>query len=514
MKKIIEVGTSQIRLIVGVIMRTCNSFSAVALLVLLACLMSVNIQAQSASEVEINDDSFQPDMLTVPVGTTVTWTNDGTTYHTVTSDDGTFHSGYITVGGRFSYLFDRPGVYRYKCNDRPFVRGVIRVTQEPSAVSATTSNNYQSTISTDATTDATQNTALQYSSYYQMVSEPAPSTHLTTPQNYDIRNREPDSLYFRDQDQAVPYSQYQSHADLIGNSLWIQGTTSWAQYAAVPKGAFLSLIAISPKEGNGYLYERSPDGQVTKKNCYFSHYSQIGFYADTVGQYTLSFSIDDQISNSIVIDVVEYSPSAYQQSSYPQQSYRQSDNQQTDYQDSSYNQPSYDKSDNQQMSNQPVLAHTENVPPAEYSSFWDTSAVKIDGDDRLTIDGIEGTDYDLLASNTDVLTRGLLYNGASYILVANPSDTPGTVLVYPWSGSWNIQNLQVKYGSLMVSKAGNRLQIIAPAHQSGLIIIPQQQKRYSFTVGPKPAYSVHAGQKPAYSFKAGPKPPYSFRIGY
>lgn len=466
-------------------MRTCNSFSAVALLVLLSCLMSVNIQAQSASEVEINDDSFQPETLTVPVGTTVTWVNDGTTYHTVTSNDGTFHSGYIVAGERFSHLFDRPGVYRYQCNNHPFVHGVIKVAQEPSAVavSAATVNAHQSTTSAYAA-DATQSTALQYSSYYQMDSEHALSTHMTTPQNYDIRNREPNSLYFRGQERAVPYAQYQAHADYIGNALWIQGTSSWAQYASVPEGAFLSLIAISSAKGDGYLYETLPDGEVTKKSYHFFPYSQIGFRADTVGQHILSFSIDDQISNSIIIDVGGHNPSAYQQSG------------------------------SQQMSNQPALEPVEKEPSAKHGSFWDKSAVKMDGDGQLTVDGLEGTDYDLLASNTDVLTRGLISNGDSYIIVANPSGKPCTVTVYPWQGSWSIQNLQVKYGSLMVSKAGNRLQITAPAYQSGLIIIEQQKKRYSFSVGPKPAYSVHAGPKPAYSFKAAPKQPYSFRIGY
>jgi plastocyanin len=494
-------------------MRVYNSLSAVAFLVLLACLMSVNIQAQSASEVEITAQSFQPNVLTVPVGTTVVWINDDTADHTVTSDDDAFHSGYIAPGGRFSHLFDSPGRYSYHCNIHPFARGIIQVTSDLSAAyaAATTSKTYRSA----APQGAIQSTAAQYSDYYRMISGSTPSAHITKPQRYNIQNGAPDSLYFRDQEQAVPYSQYQAHAGYIGNSIWIQGASNWIQYAAVPKRAFLSLMSISPREGDGYLYETSPSGKVTKNYYHFFPYSQIGFYADEVGQYTLGFSMNGQMSNSIVIDVSDYNPSSYQQQNY-QQGYQQSVSNEPAYQQAGYNQPEYQQSENQQASYQHMqqIELTKEAYSPEYSSFWETSAVKKDSNGRLTLDGIEGIDYDLQASSSNVLTRGLLYNGVSYILIANPGDASYTITVNPQVGSWNMQSLQVKYGNLMAAKAGNLLQITVPAFQSGLIILQPQKQRYSISVGPKPAYSFHAGPKPAYSFHAGPKLPYSFRIGY
>lgn len=157
-------------------------------------------------------------------------------------------------------------------------------------------------------------------------------------------------------------------------------------------------------------------------------------------------------------------------------------------------------------------------PSNSYNSFWDTSSVKLDSYGRLTtddIDGLLGADYNLRASNTDVLTRGLLSNGVSYILVANPKNMPVKVLVNPQISNWNMQYVQVKYGNILVAKLGNQMRITVPASQSALIIInTPPRKRYSFTAGPKPAYSFRAGPKPPYSFRAGPKPPYSFRIGY
>ncbi|MDM7912320.1 MAG: hypothetical protein QUS09_04410 [Methanotrichaceae archaeon] len=266
-----------------------------------------------------------------------------------------------------------------------------------------------------------------------------------------------------------------------------------------------------------------------KSDYHFLPSNEIGFNADTIGQHVLSFSVGDQISNSVVIDVVDSSAQTYQDKSYKQQVYQDPSYQQQVYQQSSYNQPDY---------------KLQSVPPTksqptEYSTFWDKSAIKLDSSGHLTYIGLQGTEYNLEPSNANVLTRGLLYNGASYILVANPSSASNTVIVNPKISNWDMPNVQVMYGNLMAAKIENLLQITAPAYQSGLIIIqptvqptvqpithPQsvQKKRYSFTIGPKPpssfksglrpGYSSTGGVKPPYSFNAGPKQPYSFRIGY
>lgn len=148
----------------------------------------------------------------------------------------------------------------------------------------------------------------------------------------------------------------------------------------------------------------------------------------------------------------------------------------------------------------------------------------MDGSGHLFLEGVQGTDYDLQPSNANVLTRGIFYNGVSYVLVANPYGTPNTIVVNPQMASWRMPNTEVMYGELTLAQADNLLQITVPAYQSGLIIIQPQKKRYSFSVGPKPPSSFKAGSKQVYSssggvrqpysFNAGPKPPYSFRIGY
>jgi plastocyanin len=59
--------------------------------------------------------AFNPETLTVPAGTTVTWTNEDGVAHTVTWDDRSVDSGLINQGGTFSFTFDTPGTYGYFC---------------------------------------------------------------------------------------------------------------------------------------------------------------------------------------------------------------------------------------------------------------------------------------------------------------------------------------------------------------------------------------------------------------
>jgi hypothetical protein len=158
--------------------------------------------------------------------------------------------------------------------------------------------------------DMAQSTTSQYSQFYQMLSGPAPSNHIITPRKYDITGNAPSTVLFSNQELPVNYPQYASNPIYTGsNTLWIQGLTSWTQYAQVPQGSSLALLATSSTGGNGYLYEINPSGILAKNGFYFFQgSSQIGFYADTIGQHILLFIINSQVSNSIVIDVVPYIP--------------------------------------------------------------------------------------------------------------------------------------------------------------------------------------------------------------
>jgi hypothetical protein len=150
----------------------------------------------------------------------------------------------------------------------------------------------------------------QFSEFYTMVPEPASSDPIGAPQQFSIGGSTPTTLYFGEQMQSMPYPQYQSNPAYTGaNSLWIKGSTNWAQYAAVPQGATVSLFAISPTGGSGTLTFVDSGGQTYSHNYYFYPNSLFTFKASTIGRNTLVFAINGQSSNQVVIDVVGNAPS-------------------------------------------------------------------------------------------------------------------------------------------------------------------------------------------------------------
>ncbi|HEV8386696.1 MAG TPA: cupredoxin family copper-binding protein [Nitrososphaera sp.] len=74
-------------------------------------------------------NSFSPNPVEVKVGETVTWINDDSGRHTVTSKDCTFDSGVMGKGQSFSFTFDEAGQYPYYCEPHPNMVGTVVVTE-------------------------------------------------------------------------------------------------------------------------------------------------------------------------------------------------------------------------------------------------------------------------------------------------------------------------------------------------------------------------------------------------
>lgn len=67
------------------------------------------------SKVTIQNFAFSPQTITVAKGTSVTWMNNDSTSHTVTSDSNLFDSGPISPGATFSFTFNQTGMFPYHC---------------------------------------------------------------------------------------------------------------------------------------------------------------------------------------------------------------------------------------------------------------------------------------------------------------------------------------------------------------------------------------------------------------
>ncbi|MGW7008817.1 cupredoxin domain-containing protein [Streptomyces sp. NPDC054933] len=85
----------------------------------------------ATDSVAIKNFAFAPASITVKVGTTVTWTNQDTDAHTVTSQNnaGPLNSQPLNTGQSYSYTFTTPGTYSYLCTIHPFMTATVTVTR-------------------------------------------------------------------------------------------------------------------------------------------------------------------------------------------------------------------------------------------------------------------------------------------------------------------------------------------------------------------------------------------------
>jgi plastocyanin len=81
----------------------------------------------ASAEVKVDNFSFGPAILTVAVGTTVTWTNRDDIPHTIVSTDKIFKSKVLDTDEKFSFTFAKPGTYPYFCSIHPKMTGSVVV---------------------------------------------------------------------------------------------------------------------------------------------------------------------------------------------------------------------------------------------------------------------------------------------------------------------------------------------------------------------------------------------------
>jgi plastocyanin len=88
------------------------------------------------ASVPTNGEFFSPNNVQTTVGSMVTWKNDDSASHTVTSGlvqtnkptpDGRFDSSVINAGQSFRFVFDKAGEYPYYCSIHPWMAGKVTV---------------------------------------------------------------------------------------------------------------------------------------------------------------------------------------------------------------------------------------------------------------------------------------------------------------------------------------------------------------------------------------------------
>jgi amicyanin len=107
---------------------TAVNLRALAALIALMALVVMNGNANAAdAQVKIANFTFEPPVLTVKVGTTVTWVNDDDIPHLVSEKDGKFRSSALDTDATFSQTFKDAGTIEYFCVLHPHMTGKIVV---------------------------------------------------------------------------------------------------------------------------------------------------------------------------------------------------------------------------------------------------------------------------------------------------------------------------------------------------------------------------------------------------
>jgi amicyanin len=85
------------------------------------------VAAEELDAVTIDNFTFGPKELTVPVGTTVKWVNHDDIPHNVVNKDKVFRSKALDTDDSYSFTFASAGTYDYFCGLHPQMTGKIIV---------------------------------------------------------------------------------------------------------------------------------------------------------------------------------------------------------------------------------------------------------------------------------------------------------------------------------------------------------------------------------------------------
>jgi plastocyanin len=104
-----------------------DSLRAFAAGAAVCCIVCTATALPAQVRASIDNFTFKPATITVPVGTTMVWENDDDIPHTVVAVDGTFRSQALDTEDKFSFTFEKAGTFEYFCSLHPHMTGKVVV---------------------------------------------------------------------------------------------------------------------------------------------------------------------------------------------------------------------------------------------------------------------------------------------------------------------------------------------------------------------------------------------------
>lgn len=154
-------------------------------------------------------------------------------------------------------------------------------------------------------------TFVPYREYYKTVTPTmyVMSDAVSSPVPYDVAGQTPLGVYYRN-GLWLPYATYASSQATRSNDLWISGQSNWTQYAAIPLGSSLQLVASVPSGGSGDFFKLIQTNAVNtdyKTAQFKAGYSSMSFIAGQTGRHIFYFVVNNQPSNVVIVDVFSQS---------------------------------------------------------------------------------------------------------------------------------------------------------------------------------------------------------------
>ncbi len=88
----------------------------------------VHAAQEPKAAISIDNFTFAPATVTIPVGTAVTWTNRDDIPHSIVASDKAFRSQALDTDDGYSFTFARAGTFDYFCGLHPYMTGKVIVT--------------------------------------------------------------------------------------------------------------------------------------------------------------------------------------------------------------------------------------------------------------------------------------------------------------------------------------------------------------------------------------------------
>jgi hypothetical protein len=138
--------------------------------------------------------------------------------------------------------------------------------------------------------------------YYSTMAPPA--TEQNALLSYNVQTAPPSSVYYSGT--YYPWNTFSTAFPGTSPMFWISSWSGWSWYAVCPHGGWVRQLMYIPRTGTVKVYEIYPTGLTEMYNYGWAYpgYRYIWFHGDTVGRHIAIFTVSDNPSNAVTIDVV------------------------------------------------------------------------------------------------------------------------------------------------------------------------------------------------------------------